>query len=190
MFEKVSFMQWTEAMANSGMEDDTIEEIYSNIIIPKRGTVGSAGYDFYCPFKIEVKPEQKYIVPTGIKCDMSNINFGKGEHEIEGSAEHGLRITENFDYIPQACALLMYPRSSLGFKFGMKMMNTVPVIDADYYDNQDNEGHIFVAFKADRNFTIMPGDKFCQGILTTVGIFNDEEIPTATRMGGIGSTGA
>ena len=40
----------------------------------------------------------------------------------------------------------IYIRSSLGFKYNIRMCNQVGIIDADYYNNKDNEGHIFCMF--------------------------------------------
>ena len=56
-FEKVSFEQFfKDMMDTSGMLDNTIEETYKNIKLPKRATTGSAGYDFYSPIDFELKP--------------------------------------------------------------------------------------------------------------------------------------
>ena len=49
----------------------------------------------------------------------------------------GIRARIREDYV-----LMLYPRSSLGFKYRLQLNNTVGVIDADYY-NATNEGHIF-----------------------------------------------
>ena len=57
-FKKVS---WSE-FSKTGL---TINQ-YNKIILPKRATVGSAGYDFYSPISIELKPGESYKVPTGI----------------------------------------------------------------------------------------------------------------------------
>ena len=42
----------------------------------------------------------------------------------------------------------IYPRSGQGFKYGIKLANTVGIIDSDYY-HSDNEGHIFIKFVND-----------------------------------------
>ena len=41
--------------------------IYTNIKMPKRATVGSAGYDFYTPIDVLLKPSETIKIPTGIK---------------------------------------------------------------------------------------------------------------------------
>ena len=79
---------------------------------PKRATSGSAGYDFYAPCGISLKPGETVKVLTGIRA----------------------RIDEGW-------VLTLYPRSGLGFRYRLQLNNTVGVIDSDYYGS-DNEGHI------------------------------------------------
>ena len=153
MFEKVSESEWNKFGGKYGD--------YENIIIPRRSTTYSAGYDFFSTCDIDVKAGETYVVPSGIKV--------------------------KFDYVSQYLAI--FPRSSLGFKYGMKLSNTVPVIDNDYYGNEDNEGHILISFSSDKDFKIKKGDKFCQGIVMAFDVLDGEIHPTKTRTGGIGSTG-
>ena len=86
--------------------------------------------------------------------------------------------------------LLLAPRSSLGFKYRMQLDNTIGVVDADYYES-DNEGHIFIKVTNDskeaKAFTIQPGEGFAQGIFMAYGITIDDEAD-AKRNGGFGST--
>ena len=91
-----------------------LKSIYDNIVLPKRSTSGSAGYDFVCPFNIHMEPRSNIMIPTGIRC-----------------------------YMPQNLVLLIYPRSGIASKNRLFMANTTPVIDSDYY-NADNYGHIFL----------------------------------------------
>ena len=153
MFEKVSESEWNKFGGKYGD--------YENIIIPRRSTTYSAGYDFFSTCDIDVKAGETYVVPSGIKV--------------------------KFDYVSQYLAI--FPRSSLGFKYGMKLSNTIPVIDNDYYGNEDNEGHILISFSSDKDFKIKKGDKFCQGIVMAFDVLDGEIPPTKTRTGGIGSTG-
>ena len=153
MFEKVSESEWNKFGGKYGD--------YENIIIPRRSTTYSAGYDFFSTCDIDVKAGETYVVPSGIKV--------------------------KFDYVSQYLAI--FPRSSLGFKYGMKLSNTIPVIDNDYYGNEDNEGHILISFSSDKDFKIKKGDKFCQGIVMAFDVLDGEIHATKTRTGGIGSTG-
>lgn len=153
MFEKVSESEWNKLGGKYGD--------YEDIIIPRRSTTYSAGYDFFSTCDIDVKAGETYVIPSGIKV--------------------------KFDYVSQYLAI--FPRSSLGFKYGMKLSNTIPVIDNDYYGNENNEGHILISFSSDKDFKIKKGDKFCQGVVMLFEVLGGEIPPTKTRTGGIGSTG-
>ena len=87
--------------------------------------------------------------------------------------------------------LLLYNRSSNPKKLGLMLANSVGVIDADYYNNEDNDGEIMFAFY---NFTdnivhLEVGDKLGQGVFST---FNRPEkglvVKSDIRTGGFGST--
>ena len=150
-FYKVSKEQYLSANPD--------ESAYSDIILPKRATSGSAGYDFFAPFSFTLNPNETIKVPTGIRC-----KIGEG------------------------WVLSIYPRSSLGFKYRLTLDNTVGIIDSDYF-NADNEGHIFVKMTnlGDKPLSVEKGKAFCQGIFTPYGITYDDDA-TSSRTGGIGST--
>ena len=162
-FEKVSRKQFQNDYLNSFPELTlkNIDLIYDLVKLPKRATTGSAGYDFYAPFDIELAPGETIKVPTGIRCK-----------------------------IEDGWVLTMYPRSGLGFKFRLQLNNTVGIIDADYYGSS-NEGHIYVKLTNDSNegkiVTIKEGDGMVQGIFLPFGITEDDEVDTI-RDGGFGST--
>ena len=61
----------------------------------------------------------------------------------------------------------------------------------DYYNNLDNEGHIFIKCfnPTDKDYQIRIGDKIAQGIFTKYLIVDDEEEILTERVGGLGSTG-
>ena len=142
--------------------DDKIRTFYDSIKIPKRATIGSAGHDFCLPFNISMPSKCSLTIPTGIRCEFLNS-----------------------DYV-----LNIYPRSGLGFKYGIKLKNTVGIIDSDYYYS-DNEGHIMVKLhnpEEERNvFELNSGQAFCQGIFLPYGVADEEEV-TNVRNGGFGST--
>ena len=155
-FEKVTFQQFCSAY-----EGENLEEVYESIKLPKRATKGSAGYDFYLPFDIVLKPGETVKIPTGI------------------------RVWMEPNYV-----LKLYPRSGLGFKFRLQLNNTVGIIDSDYY-NSDNEGHIFAKLTNDSNenktVVLKQGEGFMQGIFVEYGITMDDDV-TEERNGGFGST--
>lgn len=144
----------------SYMHKDT-EDVYEAIKLPQRATRGAAGYDFYAPFDIELAPGESVKVPTGIRV---KINDG--------------------------WLLSLYPRSGLGFKYRLRLDNTVGIIDSDYY-NAENEGHIFAKITnestSNKTVTIPKGSAFMQGVFLEYGITYDDEAE-GLRVGGLGST--
>ena len=62
--------------------------------------------------------------------------------------------------------LLLIVRSSMGFKYNVRLCNQVGVIDKDFYNNKDNEGHMFLALKneGDKDYIVKKGDGICQGM--------------------------
>ena len=87
--------------------------------------------------------------------------------------------------------LTCYPRSGLGFKYGVSLANTVGIIDSDYY-YADNEGHIWVklvnqSIISEECIVIPKGTAFMQGIFLPYGVTEDDNV-TEQRTGGFGST--
>ncbi len=83
------------------------------------------------------------------------------------------------------CQLLL-ARSSGG------LLRPTSRIDADYYNNPDNEGNIILALYnyGDREQHISPGDKVAQGVFVKYGVTADDvTVPKRERVGGVGSTG-
>ncbi len=132
---------------------------YKDIILPKRATAGSAGYDFFAPEGFSLLPGQTAKIPTGIR----------------------VRIDEGW-------VLKIYPRSSLGFKYRLSLDNTVGIIDSDYF-NADNEGHIFIKMTncGQKPLTVEKGKAFAQGVFVEYGITVDDDAESS-RTGGFGST--
>lgn len=137
------------------------EKEYNEITLPHRATPQSAGYDFHILEDITLKPGEIKKVPTAIKASM------------------------NSDEV-----LMIYIRSSLGFKYNMRMCNQTGIIDSDYYNNKDNEGHIFIAIQNEGQETVnlKANERFAQGIFMKYLTTDNEEEITSTRTGGIGST--
>lgn len=175
-FHKVSFEQFVESFKPIYTSQLSPEQVYSDkdvenaakviydlIRLPERATAGSNGYDFFFPFgDTEIAPGQSIIIPTGIKV---KLNPG--------------------------WALLVYSRSSLGFNYRVLIEENVAVIDEDYFDNINNEGHIFIKIINDnregQTVTLRLGAAFCQGLFTLTGRAANDNV-TVERVGGIGST--
>ncbi len=163
VFEKVSLGAFCQAYALAHNEGGLEEagKAYEELRLPERATTGSAGYDFYCPCDLVIKPGQEVMVPTGIR---AKISVG---------------------YV-----LMLFPRSSLGFKYRLQLDNTVGIIDSDYY-YAENEGHIFCKMINDsregKTVVIHKGDRFAQGVFLPFGITVDDAAD-GKRIGGFGST--
>lgn len=164
-FEKVSQEEFYSAMRirlPDSFTDDMIQELYDAIQLPTRATASSMGYDFKSPIDFTLPPNTVLEIPTGIKV-----------------------------YMDDGWGLWCAPRSGMGFKYGVRLANTVGCIDADYYNNPKNEGHIFVKLINGPFDTldVKTGDKFIQGVFVPFGITYDDDV-SDERTGGLGSTDA
>ena len=123
--------------------------------LPRRATKYSAGYDFYAAVSAEIKPGEKYVIPTNTAVEMD-------EDDV----------------------LLIFPRSSYSIKFGLELVNSVGVIDADYKDQ------IFICYRntGDEPFFIKRGDRIAQGVFVKF-LKTDDDSASGERHGGVGSTG-
>lgn len=131
------------------------------IRLPERSTANSAGYDFYSPEAVILEPGKIKYVKTGVKAYMES-----GE------------------------MLVLCNRSSNPKKKGLVLVNGIGIVDADYVDNEENEGEIAFAFMniTDKEITILPGDKLGQGIFVKYAV-TDDDVASGERVGGFGSTG-
>lgn len=113
------------------------KKIYDNYKLPVRDSKLTAGYDIYLLQDLELKPNKIIKLPTGIKA-----------------------------YFQDDEVLLIVVRSSAGFKYNIRLVNQVGVIDADYYNNKNNEGHIFVKIQNEGTETVKfkAGEAIAQGI--------------------------
>ncbi len=136
-------------------------ELYNSYSIPKRSTKESAGYDFESIIDFILKPGEIKKIPLGIK---ANMNSGE--------------------------VLFLIVRSSQGFKYNVRMCNQVGVIDKDYYNNSDNEGHMWIKLEnhGDKDYVVSKGDKIIQGIFIPFLTVDNEEKIDSVRTSGIGST--
>ena len=134
-------------------------KLYEEYQLPVRKTKYSAGYDFIAIEDIEINPGEIKKIPTGYKA-----NFGENE------------------------MLMLLVRSSMGFKYNIRLCNQVGIVESDYYNNPDNEGHIFIALQneGDKVFRVNKGEAYSQGIFATFLTCGDEV--SEVRCGGIGST--
>lgn len=135
--------------------------IYNELKLPKRATKGSAGYDFFAPFDIEIKAGETVKFPTGYRVHLDDDKF-----------------------------LMIVPRSGLGFKYRCQLDNTVGIIDSDYYYS-DNEGEMWIKLTNDsregKTIHIPKGTAYAQGIILSF-FKTDDDFSDGIRNGGFGSS--
>lgn len=96
-------------------------------------------------------------------------------------------------YMQDDEVLKLFPRSGHGFKYLVRLANSVGIIDCDYYNNSGNEGEIFVKLtnpeRSGKDLVIPVGEGMAQGMFQKV-LFTDNDADTlgGERGGGIGST--
>lgn len=158
-YSKVSFKQW-KGDCGLQLPETKLRACYDAIKLPRQATSASAGCDFFMPFNLTLEAGDKFRIPTGIRW-----------------------VSDREDEV-----LLIVPRSGLGFKYGIKLSNTIGVIDADYC-NSDNEGHIIISLEnpSDQDVELPMGKHFAQGIVVKYEIPEGSE-SVEKRNGGFGST--
>ena len=127
--------------------------------LPERATAGSAGYDFYCAAHTIVNPHSIALIPTGTKAQIDDGYY-----------------------------LMLAIRSSTPKKKSLMLANGVGIIDSDYYNNPDNEGHImFQVYNfSDEPVAVLKDDKIGQGIFMPY--LTTGDVVKTQREGGFGST--
>lgn len=131
-------------------------------IPPRRQTQKSAGYDFYAPKDYIICPGEVLNIETGYKVYMQDDEF-----------------------------LMIAVRSSMGYA-GIELVNHVGIIDADYVDNETNDGEICFRLRNTSStcvYNIKQGDRIGQGVLLKYGITVDDAPVNKVRTGPSGSTG-
>ena len=133
------------------------------VVIPQRKTSKSAGYDIFALIDEDVylNPGQSVSLTTGLKACME-------DDEV----------------------MLLFIRSSLGIKKGITLSNSCAVIDADYYNNSDNDGHFILnVINTSNEVQCIPArSRVAQAIFVKY-LTVDNDNATGERIGGIGSTG-
>ena len=142
-------------------------EIVSNfkdkhINLPTRKTSKSAGYDIEAAEDKIIKAGKMAVIATGLKAYMQDDEY-----------------------------LGIHIRSSLALKKHLNLVNSQGVIDADYYNNEDNEGHIMIGLInfGNEDVEITKGMRIAQAIFYKFLIIDDEKKVDTIRSGGFGSTG-
>ena len=193
----------TERMVEEGKANVKGVEQFKDVIIPKRETARAAGYDF--------RAAEDTVIPS-IWRGAAQVLKGKGAevvnwvHETikgtkDSNKQQGLKDDNKKYFMPTKIhtgiksymqedeVLELYVRSSTPKKLGLILANSVGIIDADYYNNIDNDGEIIFMFYNILPFdvTIKKGERFGQGIFKKFYIA-DNDNAGGERTGGIGSS--
>ena len=132
------------------------------VVLPQRKTAKSAGYDI-----IALTDEDVFVYPG------MSVNL-----------ETGVKACMEDDEV-----MLLFIRSSLGIKQGLTLSNSCAVIDADYYNNPDNDGHFILSIINTSNAVrrIPARSRVAQAVFVKY-LTVDDDNATGERIGGIGST--
>lgn len=140
---------------------ELVSSFTDETLLPKRETAHAAGYDLRAAEMTTLLPGEIKLVPTGVKA-----------------------------YMQAGEVLYLYDRSSNPRKKGLVLINSVGVIDGDYYGNPGNEGHIFAQMKniTEETVVVEAGERIVQAVFAPF-LLADGDVATGTRTGGFGSTG-
>lgn len=134
----------------------TSSNIYRSFPLPSRGTSAAAGYDFFLVQDLTIPAGATVLVPTGVKAAFPPTEF-----------------------------LLLALRSSAGIKHHLRLSNQIGIIDADYYNNPENEGQIFYSIENlnSHPLSFKAGDHLIQGIFLPFRLIDDDAPCQAARAG-------
>lgn len=183
-----------------GFEVDKLGKKFENkakrkILLPRRSTIGSAGYDFRSIDNITVPSysnlfQEKRLKRSDMKFDsMKDINaFSKWcrNKKLVTIVHTGIKA-----YFPRTEVLKMYNRSSNPIKRGLILANGVGIIDSDYYSNPSNDGELCAEFinLSLTDYHINIGDRIMQGVFEPYLLADNDNPVSQSRSGGFGSTG-
>ena len=145
--------------------------------MPRRSTTGSMAYDFFAQKEIVVKKGEWVEFGTGVFLDGT-------ERPVLTMTRHNPRtgFDDTLEYEVRNWGLMLYPRSGLGFKYKVRLANSVGLADMDY------RSEIRCKITADEDIVIPKGTAYMQGMFVPYLTLRNEIVPTEKRDGGFGST--
>lgn len=161
--------------------------------LPTRKTANSAGYDF--------EVAEDIIIPSydSLMCRFGNVTLSYlgGAPNLDDLAKLTKSTGAKPTLVPTGVKCYLDPgyylelsvRSSTPLKYWIILANSVGIIDADYADNPDNEGHIYfqVINLSPFPIALKKGDIIGQGIIKKYEV-TDDDAAAGDRIGGFGST--
>ena len=190
---------------------ERLSDISVDIPLPKRSTAHSAGYDICIihPDVWEMMHDPDCILTTLQDMWEKVKRYKRETFYLPDGRENYVFPTGLKACMEDGEVLMLFVRSSIGIKQHIKLSNQTGIIDADYYNNPDNEGHIMVALDIpyrlipDREPSLFTDNEYnmarfltfdgpvmrvCQGIFLDYKT-TDNDMASTSRTGGIGSTG-
>lgn len=162
-----------------------------NINLPKRQTRQAAGYDFESSEDFVLPSIWKLKFVKIIKGLLHNIELSDDDYLDANNALKPVLVPTGIKaYMPESEFLMLVNRSSGPLKRRLILPNGVGIVDADYFDNEGNEGEIFFQLinYGVKDLVIKKGERIGQGIFMPFLTADDEEQPLSDRTGGFGST--
>ena len=164
--------------------------INSDINMPVRKTTHSAGYDFEAVEDVIIEPYQHLseIIINSSKYEPKTLNEMANITKLN-KAKPSLISTGMKCKLADNEYLELSIRSSSPLKYWLILANGVGIVDADYYNNSDNEGEIFFQIINLSPFPIkiQKGEVIGQGIIKEYKLTEDD-CANGLREGGFGST--
>ena len=165
----------------------------ADIAMPVRKTAQSAGYDMVAA--------EDYIIPSLWQMTIEAAEAWPVEPDEFVTMDLMARFTKETGFKPTLVStgmkckldpgtwLQLSVRSSSPLKYWLMMGNGIGVIDADYYNNPDNEGEIFLQLinLSPYDILLKKGEKIGQGIIKQY-LTTEDDAATGDRLGGFGST--
>ena len=138
-----------------------IKRIDKSLEVPEYKTKGAVGFDLTAREETIIKPWEMKLIPLNL-------------------------IVK----IPKGYGLFLFSRSSVPFKKGLIIANSVGVIDQDYHGEED-ELKTLVLNVTKKKVVVEKGERICQGIFLKLGVakFSEVKKMNVTSRGGFGSTG-
>lgn len=145
--------------------------------IPQRSTTGSMAYDFFAQRDIIIRKGEWIEFGTGVFLDGS-------ERPMLVLSRHNAQtgFDDTLEYEVHNWGLMLYPRSGLGFKYKVRLANSVGLADMDFRQE------IRCKISADEDIVIPKGTAYMQGVFVPYLVLRDEVAPIEERKGGFGST--
>lgn len=165
----------------------------ADIAMPVRKTAQSAGYDMVAA--------EDYIIPSLWQMSKEAKEIWTVEDDEFVTMDLMAQFTKQTGFKPTLVStgmkckldpntwLQLSVRSSSPLKYWLMMGNGIGVIDADYYNNPDNEGEIFFQIYnlSPFNIQIKKGEAIGQATILPYDIVENDSA-TGERVGGFGST--